>query len=47
MTIRSLQHFAFAVPEPDVGRRFYEDFGLEARADGDAVVLRCEGRDQD
>lgn len=47
MTIRSLQHFAFTVPEPDEGRRFYEDFGLEARADGDAVVLRCRGRDQD
>ena len=47
MTIRSLQHFAFTVPKPDVGRRFYEAFGLEARADGDAVVLRCQGRDQD
>ena len=47
MTIRSLQHFAFTVPKPDVGRRFYEAFGLEARADGDAVVLRRQGRDQD
>jgi len=45
--ITSLQHFALAVPDPDVGRRFYEDFGLVAEARGDTAVLRCVGRAQD
>lgn len=45
--IRSLQYFALAVPDPEVGRQFYTDFGLEGRADGDRVVMRCAGRDQD
>ena len=31
MTIRSLQHFALSVPDPDAGRKFYEDFGLETK----------------
>lgn len=45
--IRSLQYFALAVPDLDVGRRFYTDFGMEARDEGGHVVLRCAGRDQD
>ena len=28
--IRNLQHLALAVPDLEVGRRFYETFGLEA-----------------
>ena len=47
MTIRSLQHVALAVPDPAAGRRFYEDFGLEAREEGRRVAMRCHGRDQD
>lgn len=47
MTIRSLQHLALTVPDATVGRKFYGDFGLEARDDGKRVVLRCHGRDQD
>jgi catechol 2,3-dioxygenase-like lactoylglutathione lyase family enzyme len=45
--IRSLQYFALAVPDLEVGRKFYTDFGMEAGDDGDRVVLRCAGRDQD
>lgn len=45
--MRSLQHYAFEVPDLEVGKRFYTDFGLEDREDGDAVVMRCAGRAQD
>ena len=47
MSIRSLQHIALAVPDPTVGRRFYEDFGLDGREMGKRIVMRCRGRDQD
>ncbi len=47
MTIRSLQHIALTVPDAAVGKKFYGDFGMEARDDGKRVVLRCHGRDQD
>ena len=45
--IRNLQHFALAVPDPEVGRAFYESFGLDGAARGNAMVMRCHGRDQD
>jgi catechol 2,3-dioxygenase-like lactoylglutathione lyase family enzyme len=45
--IRNLQHFALSVPDIDVGRRFYETFGLESAARGNRLALRCAGRDQD
>ena len=47
MSIRSLQYYALAVPDPAVGRRFYADFGLEGRENGKSVVMRCHGRAQD
>ena len=47
MSIRSLQHVALAVPDPAVGLKFYTDFGLDGRAAGNRVVMRCHGRDQD
>ena len=47
MTVRSLQHIALTVPDATVGKKFYGDFGLEARDDGKRVVMRCHGRDQD
>jgi len=47
MTIRNLQHYALAVPDVEAGTRFYTDFGLEARADGNRSILRCRGRAQD
>jgi len=47
MTVRSLQHVALAVPDPVVGKQFYNDFGLEGREDGKRVIMRCRGRNQD
>ena len=45
--IRSLLHVGMIVPDLEVGRAFYELFGLQARACGDDLVFRCQGRDQD
>lgn len=49
MTIRSLQHIALTVPDAAAGKRFYTDFGMQAKddSDGKQVILRCVGRDQD
>jgi catechol 2,3-dioxygenase-like lactoylglutathione lyase family enzyme len=47
MTVRSLQHIALTVPDAAVGKKFYGDFGLEARDDGKRVVMGCHGRNQD
>jgi catechol 2,3-dioxygenase-like lactoylglutathione lyase family enzyme len=47
MTVSSLQHIALAVPAPELGKKFYTDFGLEAREDGNKIVMRCHGRNQD
>ena len=45
--IRSLQQVAITVPDLETGRSFYTAMGLEARRDGDDLVFRCAGRDQD
>ncbi len=45
--IRSLLHVGMIVPDLEVGRAFYELFGLQARACGNDLVFRCQGRDQD
>jgi catechol 2,3-dioxygenase-like lactoylglutathione lyase family enzyme len=47
MTVRSLQHIALAVPDAAVGRKFYTDFGMEAREFDKRIVMRCQSRDQD
>ena len=47
MTVRSLQHVALAVPDAAIGKKFYTDFGLEGRDDGNRAIMRCHGRDQD
>jgi catechol 2,3-dioxygenase-like lactoylglutathione lyase family enzyme len=47
MPVRSLQHIALAVPDPARGRQFYTDFGMEAHENGNRVVMRCHGRNQD
>ena len=47
MAVHSLQHFYLAVPDPAIGGKFYEDFGLDAEDRGDRLALRCAGRDQD
>ncbi|HSV82517.1 MAG TPA: VOC family protein [Ramlibacter sp.] len=45
--IRSLLHVGMTVPDLEVGRAFYELFGLETRAVGNDLVFRCESRAQD
>lgn len=45
--IRSLLHVGMTVPDLEVGRAFYELFGLEQRPVGNDLVFRCEGRAQD
>lgn len=45
--IRSLLHVGMTVPDLEIGRAFYETFGLEMRASGNDYVFRCPGRDQD
>jgi catechol 2,3-dioxygenase-like lactoylglutathione lyase family enzyme len=45
--IRNLQHIGMIVSSLEVGRAFYECFGLETRASGRDLVFRCHGRDQD
>jgi catechol 2,3-dioxygenase-like lactoylglutathione lyase family enzyme len=45
--MRSLQHYAFEVPDLRVGKRFYTDFGLDGSEVGESVVMRCPGRAQD
>jgi len=45
--IRSLLHVGMTVPDLEVGRSFYELFGLQPRAFGNDLAFRCEGRAQD
>jgi len=45
--IRSLLHVGMTVPDLEVGRAFYDLFGLQTRAVGNDLVFRCEGRAQD
>ncbi len=41
MAVRSFLHYALEVPDPAVGQRFYEDFGLvDGGAPGVLVRLR-------
>ena len=47
MPVRNLQYVAMQVPDLDVGRRFYTDFGLEAQKRGNDLILKCVGRNQD
>jgi len=45
--IRSLLHLGMTVPNLEVGRAFYDLFGLDTRANGNDLVFRCKGRAQD
>ena len=47
MAVTNLQHFALAVPDPAVGREFYQAAGLDAIERGNQIAMRCAGRDQD
>src|SRR4051812_44790278 len=43
----SLLHVGMTVPDLEIGRALYELFGLESRACGNDLVLRCPDRAQD
>ena len=45
--IRTLLHVGMTVPELEIGKAFYELFGLQSRVVGNDLVFRCEGRAQD
>jgi len=45
--IKSLHHVGISVPDLEVGRAFYQAFGLESRSVGSDLVFRCQGRAQD
>ena len=47
MSVHSLLSYALTVPDIDAGGRFYSTFGLIPYERDDAVVFRCDGRDQD
>ncbi|MDA0262243.1 MAG: hypothetical protein O3A21_08635, partial [Proteobacteria bacterium] len=47
MSVQNLQHYALTVPDAASGKQFYEDFGLESRAEGNQAIFRCQGRAQD
>lgn len=47
MSVQSLLSYALAVPDLEEGRRFYSTFGLIPSERDDALIFRCDGRDQD
>ncbi|MDX3586686.1 VOC family protein [Streptomyces europaeiscabiei] len=47
LRVIGLLHYGLQVPSLDTGASFYSAFGLETAERGDAVVIRCEGREQD
>lgn len=45
--LHSLHHVCLAVPDLEVGRRFYTTMGLQARTLADGLAFQCAGRMQD
>jgi catechol 2,3-dioxygenase-like lactoylglutathione lyase family enzyme len=45
--ITGLHHYAIAVPDLGVAEGFLQGFGLQTAQDGQALVGRCPGREQD
>ena len=41
--VHSLDRFHFAVPDLEAGRKFYSNFGLDVRAEGNAIHLHTHG----
>jgi hypothetical protein len=44
--VHSLDHFTLTVPDLKPAQRFYSDFGLEVREDGNALALRTYSGEQ-
>lgn len=47
MKATGLLHIGLQVPRLEVGKTFYEDFGMRAEEQSTTLTLRCPGRDQD
>jgi catechol 2,3-dioxygenase-like lactoylglutathione lyase family enzyme len=47
LRVKGLLHYGLQVPSLDTGASFYNAFGLETAERGNAVVIRCDGREQD
>ena len=44
--VHSLDRFVFTVPDLDEAQRFYSEFGLEARREGQRLDLHTHGHSQ-
>ena len=47
MRVKGLLHYGLQVPSLEEGHDFYADFGLEVAERGQALAVRCEGREMD
>jgi catechol-2,3-dioxygenase len=47
MRVSGLLNCGLQIPSLEAGRSFYTDFGLEVSEQGNALAVRCTGRDQD
>jgi catechol-2,3-dioxygenase len=47
MRVSGLLNCGLQIPSLEAGRSFYKDFGLEVSEQGNALAVRCTGRDQD
>jgi catechol 2,3-dioxygenase-like lactoylglutathione lyase family enzyme len=47
MRVRGLVHYGLQVPSLEAGQDFYRAFGLATAERAGALVVRCDGRDQD
>ncbi|WP_433602419.1 VOC family protein [Nocardia sp. CA-135953] len=47
LRVKGLLHYGLQVPSPDKGANFYSAFGLETLERDNAIVVRCDGREQD
>lgn len=47
MRVKGLLHYGLRVPSLEVGHDFYRDFGLQVSERGEALAVRCEGRELD
>ena len=47
MAVHSLRHYVLEIPDLEEGKKFYTEFGLQAREENGRVHLRCDGRETD
>ncbi|MFI1031421.1 VOC family protein [Streptomyces sp. NPDC020951] len=47
LRVKGLLHYGLQVPSLDTGQSFYDTFGLRTAERDNALVVRCDGRDQD